>query len=263
MGTTIHSGSLPDRTSPEFAIGYTRVSTLGQQANGGSLGDQRVAIEAFAEAMDYTLIEVFEETASGVGERSLYKRSNLKAALELARQQDAYLLVWDWDRLSRHSGFQDQFKKAYPDLVDRVVCVRTANQLRSASHAAGFVHANERAKRISEATKAALAKKRDQGVTFGNPQIRTTVQPLGTAAFSLKRKELDEQVASVLRDRPDAFTMTRRTASELMNNKGVTTLQGKLWTPDRMTGPLKRAREILRSEEDEEAVRLNPAYGAF
>lgn len=66
-----------------LAVGYARVSTTGQGENGGSLEAQRLAIEAYADAANYTLIETFEDVGSGVGERSFYNRKRLQAALDL------------------------------------------------------------------------------------------------------------------------------------------------------------------------------------
>lgn len=243
----------------EFAFGYARVSTKGQDKMGGSLSDQRKAIEAFATSMGYTLVEIFDEVGSGVGDKSFHNRPKLKAALEAAKNHEGFLLVWGWDRLSRHSKFREQVRNVFPRL-DRIIDIKEAIRLQDASSAARLAHAESVANKTSKATQSSMAKKAAEGSTFGNPKIRTNVQPLGTEAFSKRRAELDEKIAAVLRTHPDSMSLSRQQVAELLNANGIRTLQGKAWTKSRVTNPLKRVRKRLA---DEEATRLSPMFGAF
>ncbi len=244
-----------------LAVGYTRVSTAGQGEKGTSLEAQRVAIEAFAEAKDFTLIETFDDVASGVSARSFYDRKKLQAALDLAARTDAVLIVWDWDRLSRHANFYKQVRKVFPD-VNRIICAKDGMNILEASRAAKLAHGEKVAEIISKTTKEGMAKKRAQGVTFGNPEIRTKVQPVGTATWANTRAEQDQALADVLRRLPNQMELTRTQAAETFNQSGLRTLHKKEWNRDRVTEPLKRARAILKEEEAAQ-MSSNPNFGLF
>lgn len=151
----------------KVAVGYVRVSTERQGAEGISLDAQKDAIERFAEAMGHTHVEIFEDVASGVGEKSFYARDRLRAALDLARRQDTVLIVWDWDRLSRFSQFDKQVRKIFGN-TDRIICAKNGAQLRAASEAATFAHDERVANEISRRTKDGMAKKTSEGAVFGN-----------------------------------------------------------------------------------------------
>jgi DNA invertase Pin-like site-specific DNA recombinase len=243
------------------AVGYARVSTKRQGEKGSSLEAQRAAIQAYSDAMGYTLIEIFEDVSSGVGAKSFHNRKRLQSALDLADHNDAVLIVWDWDRLSRHAGFERQVQKVLPD-AKRIICAKDGMNMLEASRAARFKHGEHAAANISRATKEALAKKKAQGVTFGNPAIATEVQPLGTESWSNTRKDHDQTLADVLRRLPNPMEITREQAAEVFNQNGLLTLHKKEWTKSRVTEPLKRARELLRSE-DQERMTTNPIYGMF
>lgn len=244
-----------------LAVGYTRVSTPGQGERGASLETQRVAIENFADAMNYTLIEMFDDVASGVGAKSFFHRECLHAALDLVVREGAVLVVWDWDRLSRHAGFERQVRKVLPDF-SRIICAREGNTMRDAAREARFAHSEHKATIISDATKAGMAKMRAQGAVFGNPAIKTDVQPLGAFTWSSTRRDHDQAIADILRDHPNAMNLSRAGVSELLNRSGLRTLHGNEWDKSRVTGPLKRARAILL-EEEKAQVSSDPRFGMF
>lgn len=190
----------------KLAVGYARVSTVDQGANGVSLDAQKAGIETFANAMDYTLIEIFEDSASGVGANSFRKRDGLTAALDLAAREDADLIAWEWDRLSRHAEFARQVRKVLPD-SDRIICAKNGNSMLDASRDATFAHSEKMAAEISRTTKEGMAKRRADGAVFGNPDILTTVQPLGVTR-SNSADDLVRKIADVLRDLDDPFKIT-------------------------------------------------------
>lgn len=244
-----------------LAVGYIRVSTLGQNKNGISKDVQRESIEKFAEHLGYTLIEIFEDTASGVGAKSLYKRKGLLSALDLASRESADMIVWDWDRLSRYSGFKEQVTKYLPE-KGRVICAKSGTDLWEASKSAAFTHSEALAKRISLRTKEEMSKMRAQGVVFGNPEICTKVQPLGTATWSNTRRGLDKKIATVLRDLPNPMKITYAEIVAILNARGLSTLHGNEWDKSKVRQPVTRARQILREEGDMQQS-ANPNFGMF
>ena len=244
----------------ELAVGYTRVSTPRQGSSGISLEAQRAAIERYAESLGYRVLEIFDEVASGVGEKSFGERSKLRTALDLANQHNAILIVWDWDRLSRHAGFEKQITARFPDR-SRVVCAKRAADLESAAKDASLAHAEASAREISKRTVDGMAAKKAEGAVFGNPAI-LDVQRLGVAAYSNKSRGLDRDLANALREMEDPFGISHAKVADLLNRTGLRTLQGKEWDRSRVRGPLKRARELLRAEESEHYQSL-PGFGAF
>ena len=73
----------------QTAIAYTRGSTAQQGRSGLGLEAQQAALNRFAEAEGYSLIETFEEVETGKGADALDRRPQLAAALKAARQHKA------------------------------------------------------------------------------------------------------------------------------------------------------------------------------
>lgn len=84
--------------SGDRVIGYIRVSTTEQGANGAGLEAQRAAIEAECLRRDWQLVRIDEDVLSG---RTL-RRPGLQRALEACRSAEADgVVVAKLDRLSR------------------------------------------------------------------------------------------------------------------------------------------------------------------
>ena len=66
---------------------------------------QQEALARFAEAEGYKFVETFTEIETGKGADALDKRPRLAAALNLAKQHDAPIIVAKLDRLSRDVHF--------------------------------------------------------------------------------------------------------------------------------------------------------------
>ena len=81
-------------------IAYTRVSTAQQGKSGLGLEAQQAALARFAEAEGYSLIQTFEEIETGKGADALDRRPQLSAALKMARQHKAPIIVAKLDRLA-------------------------------------------------------------------------------------------------------------------------------------------------------------------
>ena len=187
-GETVNA-NFADHVMSRPAIGYVRVSTKGQGAKGVSLDAQRAGIESFANTAGYSLIETYKDVGSGVGAKSLVTRDGLRSALDHVLRENAHLIVYDWDRLSRHAGFESDILKYLHDR-DRVVCAKHGNNMRDASRAGEFARNEAVAKEISQQTKDAMKRMRSEGAVFGNPKIREDVQPLGAAKWSQAADDL-------------------------------------------------------------------------
>lgn len=109
-----------------------------------------------------------------------------------------------------------------------------------------------------------MAKKRAEGVVFGNPDIHS-VQVIGSAAASEKAKTLTRRIANVLIELDDN-SLTRAQIAESLNQRGILTGQGKPWDKSRIRLPLEKARAL--NADDQKKARdahyaNNPLFGIF
>src|SRR4051794_34035836 len=87
------------------AVGYIRVSTEEQAANGHGLNVQARAIRSFAESQGYTLIDIISDPGIS-GAKRPEDRPGFRQIIELAKAQKfSMLLVWKFDRLARNLLF--------------------------------------------------------------------------------------------------------------------------------------------------------------
>jgi DNA invertase Pin-like site-specific DNA recombinase len=145
-------------------VAYFRVSTRKQEVSGLGLDAQRTMVDRFLPAGAQVVAE-FIEIETGKNAR----RPQLAAALKLARESGAVLIVAKLDRLARNVSFTS----ALMDSGVEFVCCDCPYASRLTLHILAAV-AEDEARRISDRTKAALAELKTQGVLLGgaNPIIR-------------------------------------------------------------------------------------------
>lgn len=85
-------------TDARLAVGYIRVSTAEQAREGISLDAQRAAVERYASAAGWTLVETFADEGISGTRRD---RPGLDEALRTATEAGAVLVVYRLDRLAR------------------------------------------------------------------------------------------------------------------------------------------------------------------
>ncbi|MFD0980434.1 hypothetical protein [Tropicimonas aquimaris] len=107
-----------------------------------------------------------------------------------------------------------------------------------------------------------MDKMRAQGVVFGNPAIRTDVQPQESAAWSKSAGDLVRRIADVLREFDDPQALTRSEVARILNERGIRSGHDNEWNAFRVTAPLRKARELLR-QQDQEALQSQPTFGMF
>jgi DNA invertase Pin-like site-specific DNA recombinase len=152
-------------------IGYARVSTDEQADSGAGLEAQRAAIRAEAARHRWTLVEIFEDIASG---KSLRRRPGLEAAFAAVADGTADgLIVSKLDRLSRSvrdfSEILARFQRQSWALVVMDLGVDTSTIMGAAMAQMVSVFAEPERKRIGERTREALAIKKAAGVRLGRP----------------------------------------------------------------------------------------------
>lgn len=218
------------------------------------------AIYRFAQDAGLSVVAVYSDVASGRGRRSIHRRDGLRKALEAWRTSDAILVVWDWSRLSREVSTEEQLLKLLPP-PKKVHSIRENESLETAGKHARVAHAQQERDLISERTKVVMDELKRSGKTFGNPKIRN-VQVAGRDAWSEKSEDIARNVVGILRSLPDWKSLKRREIADELNRRGLLTGHDLPWTERRLRVPLKRAEELLVTDEDD-AMRQLPTYGMF
>lgn len=199
-------------------VPYYRVSTLGQGKSGLGLSAQREIVGRFLKAGDLLLSE-FVEVESG----KRADRPQLTAAISLAKQQGARLLIDKLDRLSRNVSFIFSLRNAE---VDFVACdIPDANTLTVGIMAVLAQHEREL---IGERTRAALQAKKAQGFQLGTPNLTPAISEHGRQVHQANARThpANVQVAELIRlYRKEGLPY--QTIALRLNQMGFRTRRGK------------------------------------
>jgi DNA invertase Pin-like site-specific DNA recombinase len=200
--------------SGEKVVGYARVSTDEQGANGVGLDAQRAAIEAECARRGWQLVRIEEDVLSG---RNL-NRPGLRRALDACHAGEvAGVVVAKLDRLSRSlidfAGLLERARRESWNLValDLGVDLSTPSGEFLASVMASAAQWERRI--IGQRTKEALAVKKAQGVRLGRPPSIP-----------------DELAGRIVGMRTRGMTL--QAICDRLNGEGVPTARGgRLWRP--------------------------------
>jgi DNA invertase Pin-like site-specific DNA recombinase len=219
-------------------VTYFRVSTARQGRSGLGLEAQRAAVEAFmATNGPRTEIASFTEIESGKDN----DRPQLAKALLRCRRENATLLVAKIDRLSRNAAFlmnlrDSQVKFLAADLPD-------LNTLTLGIFASMAQYEREQ---ISARTKAALTAAKARGVKLGNPTEgfgSTKSAARASRANVLAAADYAKELRHALADAKEAGHRSYHAVARFLNDKGVVTRRGKVWTPTGVSRLLKLRRK--------------------
>jgi DNA invertase Pin-like site-specific DNA recombinase len=207
----------------ETVVGYARVSTDEQGANGVGLEAQRAAIKAECSRRGWTLARIEEDVLSA----KTMKRPGLQAALEACRSGEVGgIVVAKLDRLSRsvvqfgHLLDEASKKKFNVVALDLGLDLSTP-QGELVANVIASVAQWER-KIIGQRTKEALAVKKAQGVRVGRPPVLPT-----TVVGRMQRERAAGKSLAAIADG--------------LNADGVPTAQGgRQWYPATVRYTLRR-----------------------
>ena len=217
-------------------VAYLRVSTQKQGYSGLGLEAQREIIHNFL--YDKNPIAEFLEVESG--RKTDKGRPKLKEALEICRKTGAKLIVAKLDRLGRNLSFLSQLLESD---VDIVFCdFSQANKI--VLHILAAISQYE-AELVATRTKQALAAKKAQGYTLGNPEhlMDKLDEAVAKSVETNKRKAEEnpnnKRAAAMLK----VLAKERRTLQEMadyLNEQGFTTSKGYRFSRSSVYVLLKR-----------------------
>lgn len=201
-------------------IAYYRVSTARQGQSGLGLEAQMESVSRFIEQQGGNLIEEYTEVETGKGKNALSKRPQLSAALSTCKKMRAQLVIAKLDRLARNVHFISGLMEAGVDFV--AVDCPTKDKFRLHLEA---VFAEEEARRISIRTKQALAACKARGVKLGkNGKVLARRNKKEARAFA-------NSMSSTIGDIREAGHNTVRAIAAELNERGVPSARGGLWSP--------------------------------
>ncbi|MDA5556736.1 recombinase family protein [Shimia sp. MMG029] len=210
---------------------YKRVSTKEQGRSGLGLDAQERDIELFLENFSpapYEVLGIYADVLSGAENT----RPELDAALALARETGATLLVSKLDRLSR------KVSAIAALMEDKKVAFRVA-QMPNADNFQLHIYAalaeQERAF-ISARTKAALTEAKARGAKLGGLRDKTMKRNDAVKANARARAEKIAGLVIPLRDAGKSL----REIAEHLNTAGVQTARGGRWQASQIKRTLDR-----------------------
>jgi DNA invertase Pin-like site-specific DNA recombinase len=214
----------------KLAIGYLRVSTGEQGRRGNGLAAQREAVEQFAKAEKFRMVEFIEEIETGKGSNALHRRPKLALALQTARKLKAPVIVSKLDRLSRDVAF---ISGLMAERVPFIVAELGADVDPFVLHLYAALSQKERAlisSRTREALQAIKRRLARQGKSLGDTH-RESIKAASQKGAAANKKAADTFVASVLPmiEGYAAKGLTVRAIAEELNRRGVGTLRGGVW----------------------------------
>lgn len=209
-------------------VGYVRVSTEDQAAEGVSLDAQRERIRAWAAANGGMLADADLFVDAGISGKRADNRPGLRAALDAVTERPgAVLVVYSLSRLARSTrdtiNIGEQLEKSGADLVSLSERIDTTSAAGKMVFRMLAVLAEFERDLVSERTRGAFAYKRSRGERIG--QI-----PFGSALSGDGRRlvpdERERDVIASMREWKRAGWSLSRIAVEL-NRRSIPTKNGR------------------------------------
>jgi DNA invertase Pin-like site-specific DNA recombinase len=219
------------------AVAYYRVSTARQGRSGLGIEAQRETVARFAAAEGFELIAEFVEIEAGKGADALDRRPQLAAALAVGRARKCPVIVAKLDRLSRDVAFiSGLMAQRVPFIVAELG--RDADPFMLHLYAA---LAEKERRLISERTKAALAARKSQGATLGNPRNADAAAAIGRKAQVESANQLAANVMPIIASLRESGVSDLRGLAHALNTRGVRTARGGSWHVSNVKNLIDRA----------------------
>lgn len=222
------------------AIGYIRVSTEDQAETGSGLEYQQEAIESFAKSQGYQLLHIIQDEISGATDP--INRPGFSSIAQMAMDKSFdVLLVWKFDRLSRHLVYAVQTVAKMQELD---VTLKSVTEPIDTSSAMGQMifsvlagMASMERDNITQRTRAGRVKKAEKGGYAGG------VAPLGYNRTE-QGLQLNENEATVVRRIFELRNQSRplRSIAQTLTIEGHRTKKGGTWHASTVAAILDNAK---------------------
>ena len=226
------------------AIGYVRVSTDGQVADGVSLDAQQARIRAWCEANDYTLVGLHVD--AGLSGCRSDNRPGLQEALTSACTHKAALVIYSLSRLARSTKdaivMSERLAKHGADLVSLSERIDTTTAAGKMVFRMLAVLAEFERDQVAERTKGALGHLRNQGKRISG-KIPYGYDLAADGEHLLPNPEEQNGLHMIQRLRTKGLGR-RRIAAELAR-LGIPTKTGAFWSQQAVGSILRRAKACL------------------
>jgi site-specific DNA recombinase len=220
-----------------LAVGYVRVSTAGQAAEGVSLEAQRARIEAWAKVQGVELLAVHVD--AGLSGSKADNRPALQAALAQACRKRAALVVYSLSRLARSTSdalaIFGRLGKAGADLVSLTESIDTTTA--SGKMIFGVLSVLNEFERdlIAERTRTALAHLRGQGRRVSGRAPYGYAFADGAVVPDVEEQGVVEEIRTLR-----ALGLSVRKIAVALDEKGVPTRGAASWRPNLVHSILRR-----------------------
>jgi DNA invertase Pin-like site-specific DNA recombinase len=203
-------------------VSYYRVSSKMQKIDGYGMGAQKAAVERYLSTLDsFELIASFQEVESGANN----DRPQLAAAIKLAKERKAVLVIAKLDRLSRNAAFLMQLR----DSGSEFVCCDLPSADKFTIGILSLVAERER-ELISQRTKAGLAIAKARGVVLGGPKL-PEARIIGQKVIQERKKTFAASAIKFIREIQSTGIQSLNRIADCLNKRGEKTPRGKTWTP--------------------------------
>src|SRR5665213_4197476 len=207
------------------AVAYYRVSTARQGRSGLGIEAQRDAVSRFAAAEGFDLTAEFVEVETGKGADALDRRPQLAAALATGRARKCPVIVAKLDRLSRDVAFiSGLMAQRVPFIVAELG--RDADPFMLHLYAA---LAEKERRLISERTRAALAQRKAQGATLGNPRNAGHAAELGRRIQIVEADRFSSSILPIIEGVRRSGASSLSAIAAALNARGIRSARGGRW----------------------------------
>jgi site-specific DNA recombinase len=221
-----------------IAVGYIRVSTSEQAAEGVSLEAQRAKIEAYAALNGLELADVF--TDAGISGKAADNRPGLQAALAKVCSEKGTLVCYSLSRLARSTAdtlaIAEQLDKADADLASISEKIDTSTAAGKMVFRMLAVLAEFERDQLAERTSTAMQHKRRKLERVGRVPVG---YDLADDGISLTPNAAEQRAVEIIRELRTLGMSMRAIAAEL-NKQGIAAKHGGAWKHSTIQRVLER-----------------------
>ena len=202
------------------AIGYLRAST-NEALQKNSIDIQKAIIINFAKTYGYSIEKFYIEYETGSNDN----RTEFNKALTQSIKENAFLISWKVDRLSRSLSIFNKIQD-HLHLLRFAELGNTPPNIMVLSVLLGVAH-QERIN-TSERVKATykMLKEKDPNHNWGNPNMARNAQPIGVAVVKQNAKEFNSKIQGICIDLRQAGYKSLKDLAAKLNDIGLTTRRG-------------------------------------